>query len=75
MVNDFLLELVNKSLIIAGMKSLSLHAGRRARQIAPSLAAQAVAVAAAQPSLVSDDVRLFLTTLSGGLVFFGTYLA
>lgn len=57
------------------MKSLSLHAGRRARQLVPGIAATAATAAAAQPALVSEDFRLFLTTLVGGLVFFGTYLA
>ena len=58
------------------MKSLSLHAGRRARKLVPSLGAQAIAVSVAQAApLLSDDVRLFATTLAGGLVFFGTFLS
>ena len=75
MVNESLLELVNNPLILNGMKSLSLNAGRRARQIVPGLAVQAATVAAAQPAIMSEDFRLFWTTLVGGLVFFGTYLA
>lgn len=73
MVNDSLLELVNKSLIMFGMDSFSLHAGRRARQLVPALARPG-AVAAPVPAM-ADDLKLFWMTLSGGLVFFGTFLS
>lgn len=56
------------------MKSFPSHAGRRARELVPGLAAQAVAIGLAQPaSLWSDDLKLFSTALAGGLVFFGTF--
>jgi len=71
MVNHFLLELVNNSLIIFGMSSFSLPAGRRATQLVPALRGQAVAVAQAAPA---DDLKLFWMTFSGGLVFFLTLL-
>lgn len=68
------MELVNKSLIICGMKSFQPHAGRRARQLVPALGSRPVAIAAAQPTS-TDDLKLFWMTLLGGLVFFGTFLA
>jgi hypothetical protein len=71
MVNQFLLELVNKSLIIFGMTSFSLPAGRRAAQIVPALRGQAVAL----PKPATDDLKLFWMTFSGGLVFFLTFLS
>lgn len=70
MVNNFFLELVNSSLIISAMNSYSLHAGRRAQQLVPSLGGRAIA--AAQP--VTDDIRTFWMTFAGGLVFFATFL-
>lgn len=75
MVNDFFLELVNRSLIVSGMKSLSLHAGRRARQIVPTLAAQGAVTLASSGSVLTDDLKLFTTTFAGGLVFFGTFFS
>lgn len=74
MVNDFLLELVNKSLIISGMNSLSIPAGRRAQQLVPSLAGRTIAAAKPQTAL-TDDLKLFWMTFSGGLVFFLTFLS
>jgi hypothetical protein len=71
MVNHLLLELVNKSLIIFGMSSFSLPAGRRAAQIVPALRGQAVAVAQPAPA---GDFKMFWMTFSGGLVFFLTFL-
>ena len=71
MVNHFLLELVNKSLIMFGMSSFSLPAGRRATQIVPALRGQSVALAQPAPA---DDLKLFWMTFSGGLVFFLTFL-
>jgi hypothetical protein len=53
------------------MNSLPLAAGRRASQIVPALARQTIAVAQAAPG---DDFKLFWMTLSGGLVFFLTFL-
>jgi hypothetical protein len=72
MVNQFLLELVNKSLIISGMSSFSLPAGRRAAEIVPALRGRAVAIAQPAPA---DDLKLFWMTLSGGIVFFLTFLS
>jgi hypothetical protein len=72
MVNQFLLELVNKSLIISGMSSFSLPAGRRAAQLIPALRGQRLA--ATQPASV-DDLKLFWMTFSGGIVFFLTFLS
>jgi len=71
-VNNSLLELVNKSLIMFAMSSFTVPAGRRASQLVPSLAARPVAITEAMPS---DDLKLFWMTLSGGLVFFLTFLA
>jgi hypothetical protein len=53
-----------------------LFAGRRARQLVPALATQAVAMGLAQatPSF-PDDLKLFSMTLAGGLVFFGTFFS
>ena len=73
MVNESLLELVNKSLIITVMDSLSLTPGRRARQIVPSLP-RAVAAARTAPA-TGDDLKLFWMTFAGGLVFFGTFFS
>lgn len=56
------------------MNSFSPHAGRRARQLVPSLAGQSVAVAKPAPAL-ADDMKLFWMTFSGGLVFFVTFLS
>ncbi|HEX8214177.1 MAG TPA: hypothetical protein VF582_01750 [Allosphingosinicella sp.] len=72
MVNHFLLELVNKSLIMFGMTSFSLPAGRRAAQLVPALRGQSVALARPEPT---DDLKLFWMTFSGGLVFFLTFLS
>jgi hypothetical protein len=52
------------------MDSFTPHAGRRALAIAPSLKA---ANAAAMPDASVSDLRLFLMTWLGGLVFFGTW--
>jgi len=71
MVNHFLLELVNNSLIIFGMSSFSLPAGRRATQLVPTLRGRAVALPESSPA---DDLKLFWMTFSGGLVFFLTFL-
>lgn len=68
-----LLELVNKLLIITGMKNFS-HPGRRARQIAPSLSGQVIALADPSGNL-SDDQKFFWMTFAGGLVFFGTFFS
>lgn len=55
---------------------MTLHAGRRARAIVPSLGARAAVVAAAAPAAGAiEDVRLFATALAGGLVFFGTFFS
>lgn len=69
--SESLLELVNKSLIITGMQNRPFAPGRRARQIVPGIAVEA-ALPAPQLGL-SDDARLFLLSLAGGLVFFGTF--
>ena len=71
MVNHSLWELVNKPLIMFGMDSLTLSAGRRARKLVPALARQPIAVAQPAPA---DDLKLFWMTFSGGLVFFLTFL-
>jgi hypothetical protein len=52
------------------MDSFTPHLGRRAIAIAPSLRGTAAA-AVAEPS--ASDLRLFLMTWLGGLVFFGTW--
>lgn len=54
------------------MTSLSVHAGRRAVQIVPSLAGRSVATAV---PAAGDDLKTFWMTFSGGLVFFLTFLA
>ncbi|HWH22388.1 MAG TPA: hypothetical protein VNT25_03725 [Allosphingosinicella sp.] len=57
------------------MKSAYSRAGRRATQLVPGLAHRPIAVAAAAPQpALSDDLKLFLMTLLGGIVFFGTFL-
>lgn len=68
-----MLELVNNLLIITGMKNFS-HPGRRARQIAPSLSGQVIALTSA-PGSLSDDQKFFWMTFAGGLVFFGTFFS
>jgi hypothetical protein len=55
-----------------GMKSFSLPAGRRAAQIVPAMRGRAVALP--QPG-TADDLKLFWMTLSGGIVFFLTFLS
>jgi hypothetical protein len=72
MVNHFLLELVNKSLIVSGMTSFPIPAGRRAAKIVPALRGEAVALAQPAPA---DDLKLFWMTFSGGVVFFLTFLS
>ncbi|MBA3676923.1 MAG: hypothetical protein H0W74_05900 [Sphingosinicella sp.] len=58
------------------MQGPATHIGRRARQLVPGLAVQATAMTLAQSgSLFADDVKLFTTSLAGGLVFFGTFFS
>ena len=71
-VNESLLELVNKSLIMFPMTSASLPAGRRAAEIVPALRGQTIALA--HPS-AGDDSKLFWMTFSGGLVVALTFLS
>jgi hypothetical protein len=56
------------------MNSFSPAVGRRAQMLVPALARPG-AVAAVNPATSADDMKMFWTTLFGGLVVFGTFLA
>jgi hypothetical protein len=73
-VNESILELVNKSLIVAGMNRLSPLIVRQAGPFAPMRMYDLPRA----DDAVSDplaDLKLFATGWVGGLVFFGTLLA
>jgi len=57
------------------MQGSTFPVGRRALQLVPGLAAQAASLSLAQSGSLVDDLKLFSTTLAGGLVFFGTFFS